>query len=156
MNDFVLAQHGLALSPRHPLALQMMGNAYVRQEQINEAIPYLLDADDAQQGNVDTMYSLAVCYSEINALPLAEQYLTRAILLNGLEPRTHLLLGTVRFRQNRLDEAESEIRHGIELQHSRRKALRLGPISTPLFSGRADAQGAMGDYLFRLRNEPVN
>ena len=112
-NDYVLAQRGIAVSPGHPIAPQLMGNALIRQERVTEAIPFLLDALKAQPDNVDTLCSLSFCYSEIGALPLAEESVTKAVALDPAEPRARLLLGIVRFKQNRLAEAEAEMRRGI-------------------------------------------
>src|SRR5262245_27804165 len=81
-NDAVLAEHGIAVSPDHPLAPQVLGNAYIREGRIAEAIPYLWDSLKVQPDNVSTLCSLGNCYAEMNALPLAEECLTKAIALN--------------------------------------------------------------------------
>ena len=109
-NDSILGQRGVAISPGHPIAPQLVGHAYLREGKIYEAIPYLTDALTAKPDSFDTLCSLAFCYSEINALGLAEEYALKAIACKSSYGRAHLVLGIVRFKQNRLDEAETEIR----------------------------------------------
>ena len=103
--------------------------------------------------NVDTLCSLALCYSEIDALPLAGEYLTKAIALNPSEPRAHQLLGTVRFKENRLDEAEAEIRRAIQLKHGPKGTLMSHYYLGEIFYARGDIQGAMREYQLELLND---
>src|SRR5215831_17753557 len=88
---------------------------FVRKER-QKRFPICFDSLKAQPDNPDTLCSLGSSYLAINALPLAEESITRALAINKLSPRVRLLLGIIRFRQNRLDEAEVAIRQGIELQ----------------------------------------
>jgi hypothetical protein len=154
-NDVILAQHGIAVSPDHPVALQVLGNAYIREERIAEAIPYLWDSLKVLPYNVNALCSLAECYTDMNALPLAEECLTKAMALNGSLPLSHLLLGIVRFKQNRLDEAEVQIRRGIELQRTPRSIMLFHYHLAEVLYARGDMQGAMSEYLLELRNDPA-
>jgi Flp pilus assembly protein TadD len=154
-NDYVLAQHGVTLSPGHAIAPQLLGNVYIRQQRVAEAIPFLVEALDAQPDNVDTLCSLGFCYSEMNALPLAEECVTRAVALNGAEPRAHLLLGIVRFKQKRLAEAEAEIRRGIELQHVSTGAMLFHYYLGNVLHAKGDVQGAIREYRLELLNDPA-
>jgi tetratricopeptide (TPR) repeat protein len=155
-NDYILALRGVEVSPGHPIAPQLVGNAFIRQGRITEAIPYLVDALQAQPDNIDTLCSLGFCYATMNDLRLAEECITRALAVHATEPQTHLLLGIVRLKQRRLDEAEAEIRRGTQFQH------RLTPGNALLFHGylgdvlyaKGDLQGAMSEYRLELRNEP--
>jgi Tfp pilus assembly protein PilF len=154
-NDYVLAQRGVVVSPGHPIAPQLMGNALIRQQRISEAVPYLLDALKAQPENVDSLSSLAFCYSEMSALPLAEESVGKAIALDPAEPRARLLLGIVRFKQNRLAEAEAEIRRGISLQHVSTGVFLFHYYLGNVLYARRDVLGAIHEYRSEALNDPA-
>jgi len=154
-NDSVLGQHSLAISPGNPLAAQLLANAYIRDDRISEAIPYLLDSLEAQPGNADTLRSLGLCYLEINALPLAEEYLTKSIARNNARAETHLILGEVRLKQNRLEEAEAEIRRGMELRGGRKGLLMFHYALGNVLYAKGDVQAAIGEYRKELLNDPA-
>jgi hypothetical protein len=156
-SDYELGQHGITISPGHPIALQLVGNAYIRQGRTAEAIPWLVDSLQANPDNVQTLCSLSFCYFAAGALTLAEETVAKALALNGAEPRAHLLLGIVRLKQNRLAEAENEIRHGIQLQN------QLTPGTAVLYHSylgdvlyaKGDLRGAASEYRLELRNDPA-
>ena len=155
-SDYDLSRNGVAVSPGHPIALQSLGNAYIRQGRAGEAIPLLVESLESNPTDIGTFSSLGFCYSEVNALPLADEFLTRAISLKPSDPRAHLVLGMVRLKQSRLAEAEAEIRRGLELQK------RLTPGMEELFHyhlanvlyARGDLRAAMNEYQLELRNDP--
>ena len=156
-NDYELAQRGISVSPGHPIALQLLGNAYIRQGRVREAVPWLVESLDANPRNVITLCNLGYCYSEMNALSLAEECAEKAISVKASEPRAHLVLGIVRRKQNRLAEAEAELRRGIQLQN------QLTPGSEELFHyhlgdvlyAKGDPEGAIREYQLELRNDPA-
>jgi protein O-mannosyl-transferase len=154
-DDIALAEHGIALARGHPLAPQVLGNAYIRQGQIREAIPYLLDSLDAMPDNVDSLCSLAICYSEIDAFPLAQEQLAKAIARDPLNPRAHQILGIIRLRQNRLEEAEAEIRRAIELKHGPNAMLQSHYYLGEVLYAQGNAQGAMREYRLEVLNDPA-
>ena len=125
----------------------------IRQQRIAEAIPYLVDALDAQPNNVDTLCSLAYSYSEVNALPLAEESAKKAIALDPKEPRAHLVLGIVRSKQNRLGEAEAEIRRGLEVQRVSTGVLMFHYYLGNVLYEKGDVQGAIREYRLEARND---
>jgi tetratricopeptide (TPR) repeat protein len=152
-NDTTLGQHALEVSPGNALASQLLGNAYIRDNRVSEAIPYLLDSLEAQPSNADTLRSLGLCYSLIDALPLAEQYLTKSMSRNSSRPETYLYLGTLRLKQNRLDEAEEEIRHGIALLHVSTGVMMYHYFLGNVLDAKGDVLGAIREYQFEARND---
>jgi len=152
-DDYVLAQHGIEVSPGHPIAPQLMAGVLIGREKITEAIPYLVDALDAMPTNVATLCELGFCYAEINALPLAEECLGKAIALRGSEPRAHLVLGMVRLKQGRLQEAEAECRRGIDLQPVSRGVLVYHYYLGNVLYAKGDVQGALREYRAELQND---
>jgi tetratricopeptide (TPR) repeat protein len=155
-NDFILAQRGINVSPGHPLAPQVLGNAYIRQAKPEEAIPYLLDGVTAQPDNVDTLRSLGLCYSQINALPLAEEYLAKALAINPADSQSHAFLGMVRFRQGRLNEAEAEIRRSIALRSAQAGVLLAHYYLGEVLYAKGDVQGALREYQAELLNDSLS
>src|SRR5260370_11616960 len=154
-NDYVLAEHGIEVSPGHPIAPQLMGSVLIRQERIAEAIPYLVDALNAFPTDVDTLCHLGYCYSEINSLPLAEECIGKAVALRESEPRAHLVLGMIRLKQSRLEEAEAEFRRGIALQRVPKGVLLFHYYLGSVLYAKGDVQGALREYLAELQNEPA-
>lgn len=154
-DDLALAQRGIEVSPGHPLAPQVAGNVLIRQDRIAEAIPFLVDALNAQPDNVVTLTSLAYCYSEKNALGLAEELATKASKIDPSEPRAHLILGMVRFRQKLLDQAEAEIRRGIQLQRVSTGVTMYHYYLGNVLYAKGDVNGAIREYQLEARNDPA-
>jgi tetratricopeptide (TPR) repeat protein len=156
-NDYELAQHGVTISPGHPIAAQLLGNTYIRQGRTADAIPWLVESLKANPRSARTLTDLSYCYSERNALPLAEESITTAISLKRSDPRAHLVLGMIRLKQNRLAEAEAVLRRGIQLQN------KLTPGNEELFHyhlgdvlyAKGDPEGAIREYQLELRNDPA-
>ena len=67
----------------------------------------------------------------------------KAMTIDPIEPRAHLLLGIVRYKQKRLDEAEEEIRRGLALQRVSTGIIMyhyyLGMFLTPRVTFRAQS-----------------
>jgi tetratricopeptide (TPR) repeat protein len=120
---------------------------------VNEAIPYLVDSLTANPIGVDTLCSLAFCYSEMNALDLAEESARKAIAVRGAYARAHLLLGIVRFKQNRLDEAEAEVRRAIELERVREGFFLDHYYLGNVLHAKGNIEGARREYQLELRND---
>jgi tetratricopeptide (TPR) repeat protein len=62
----------LALNPRHPGALNDLGNTYLLEHQPDKALPYLLRALAADSGNPDIRRDLGTAYSELGDYRKAE------------------------------------------------------------------------------------
>jgi hypothetical protein len=152
-NEETLAQRGLSVSPGHPIASQVEGNFLIREQRASDAIPYLIDSISAQPENVVSLCSLAFCYSEVNALSLAEEMIARAIKKDPAEPRAHLLLGIVRSKQKRLDEAESEIRRGLALQRVSTGIMMYHYYLGNILDAKGDIQGAIREYRLEVDND---
>ncbi len=152
-NEETLAQRGISVSPGHPIAPQLAGNVLIREQRTSEAVPFLVDALTAAPDNVDSLCSLAFCYSEMNALSLAEEAITKALAKDPSEPRAHLLLGIVRYKQKRLDEAESEIRHGLALQRVSTGVIMYHYYLGNVLDAKGDVQGAIREYRLEARND---
>ena len=155
-NEYVLAQHGIEVSPGHPIAPQLMGSVLIRDGRPAEAIPYLVEALDVMPTNVDTLCHLGFCYSEINALALAEECVGKVIAVRETEPRAHLVLGLVRLKQNRLPEAEAEFRRGIELQRVPKGYFSYHYYLGNVLYAKGDVHAALQEYHAELQNDAID
>lgn len=154
-NELVLAQHGMEVSPGHPVAPQVIGNMLAREGRVREAIPYLLDSLAAMPSNVETLCTLGNCYLELKALALAEECMNKALSLRPSEPRAHLVLGIIRYRQMRLQEAEAELRRGIELEHVQESITEYHYYLGDVLYTKGDVREAEREYRLELRNDPA-
>jgi hypothetical protein len=152
-NEQTLAQRGIDVSPGHPIAPQLAGNLLIREQRTAEAIPFLMDALAAQPDNVVSLCSLTFCYVEMNAIALAEETLAKALHRDPAEPRAHLLLGIIRFKQKRLDEAEVEIRRGLALERVSTGIIMYHYYLGNVLDAKGDVQGAIREYRLETRND---
>ena len=69
----------LALNPRHPGALNDLGDTYLLEHQPNKALPYLVRALAADSGNSDIHRDLGTAYSELGDYRKAEVHFKIAV-----------------------------------------------------------------------------
>ncbi len=69
----------LALNPRHPGALQDLGNTYLLEHQPDKALPYLEKALAADPGNPDIHRDLGTAFSELRDYRKAEEHFKIAV-----------------------------------------------------------------------------
>lgn len=155
VNDSTLAQRGLEISPKHALAAQVMGNALAREGRAAEALPYLLDSLEGRPEDANTLTSLSVCYSEMGALPLAEEFARKAMGSDPSAPRPHLLLGIIRSNEGRLDEAEGEIRRAIQIQRLPESAMLLHYYLGDVLYRKGDLPGAVREFQLEAQYAPA-
>jgi protein O-mannosyl-transferase len=152
-NDLALAEHGMEVSPGHPIAPQLMGNVFIQEGAPSEAIPYFVDALNAMPSNVETLRSLAYCYSETGALPLAEDLAGKALAIRESDSQAHLVMGMIRLKQDRLEEAEVECRRSIALQRVPTGVRLCHYYLGNVLSAKGDKQGALREYRAELKND---
>ncbi len=69
----------LALNPRHPGALDDLGDTYLLEHQPDKALPYLVRALAADSGNPDIHRDLGTAYSELGDYRKAEEHFKIAV-----------------------------------------------------------------------------
>jgi tetratricopeptide (TPR) repeat protein len=153
-DEHTLAERGIAVSPGNALAAQVEGNWLVRENRTAEAIPYFVDALSAQPNNLVSLSSLAYCYVDRRAFALAEEMINRGLRVDRDEPRVHLVLGILRMRQQRLDEAEAEIEHGLDLERVPNGAIMYHYYLGDVLTAKGDLQAALREYRLEARNDP--
>lgn len=84
----------LALNPRHPGALNELGDTYLLEHQPNKALPYLVRALAADSGNPDIHSDLGTAYSEVGDYRKAEVHFKIAVS-NDRDGSVHYKLARV-------------------------------------------------------------
>jgi len=84
----------LALNPRHPGALNDLGDTYLLEHQPNKALPYLVRALAADSGNLDIHRDLGTAYSELGDYRKAEEHFKIA-MSNDHDGSVHYKLARV-------------------------------------------------------------
>ena len=84
----------LALNPRHPGALNDLGDTYLLEHQPNKALPYLVRALAADSGNPDIHRDLGTAYSELGDYRKAEEHFKIA-MSNDHDGSVHYKLARV-------------------------------------------------------------
>jgi len=84
----------LALNPRHPGALNDLGDTYLLEHEPNKALPYLVRALAADSGNPDIHRDLGTAYSELGDYRKAEEHFKIA-MSNDHDGSVHYKLARV-------------------------------------------------------------
>lgn len=85
----------VALDPKLPLAHQLLGELYLYQSKIPEAIAQLEQELALNPGNPNVYYKLADAYSRVQKFDQAEKLLQRSIWLDSTNTGPFILLGKV-------------------------------------------------------------
>ena len=88
-------QKAVTLDPRLPLAHQLLGELYLYQSKIPEAIAQLDQEVAINPGNAVALYKLADAYTRIQKLDEAEKLLQRSIWLDATSTGPYILMGKV-------------------------------------------------------------
>lgn len=89
------AQKAVALDPKLPMAHQLLGELYIYQSKIPEAITQFQKELEINPGNATTYYKLADAYSRVQKFEDAEKLLQRSIWLDATSTGPYILLGKV-------------------------------------------------------------
>lgn len=89
------ARKAVALDPKLPLAHQLVGELYLYQSRIDEAIAEFRKELEVNPGNAAGYYKLADAYSRVQKYDDAERLLQRSIWLDATSTGPYILLGKV-------------------------------------------------------------
>ena len=89
------AQKAVALDAKLPMAHQLLGELYIYQSKIPEAITQFQKELEINPGNATTYYKLADAYSRVQKFEDAEKLLQRSIWLDATSTGPYILLGKV-------------------------------------------------------------
>ena len=89
------ARKAVSLDPKLPLAHQLVGELYLYQSRIDEAIAEFQKELEINPGNAAAYYKLADGYSRVQKYDQAERLLQRSIWLDSTSTGPYILLGKV-------------------------------------------------------------
>lgn len=101
--------------PRLPLAHNLLGESYLLQSKIDEAIAQLNAELEINPGYADTYYKLADAYDRIQHLDEAQRLLQRSIWLDSTATGPYILLGKVLAEKGETELAVRTLEHAIAL-----------------------------------------
>lgn len=89
------AQRAVTLDPKLPLAHQLLGELYLFESKIPDAIDQLQKELEINPGNATGYYKLADAYSRVQKYDEAEKLLQRSIWLDATSTGPYILMGKV-------------------------------------------------------------
>ena len=89
------ARKAAAMDPKLPLAHQLLGEWYLYESKIDEAIAEFQKELEINPGDAAAYYKLADCYSRVQKFDEAERLLQRSIWLEPTSTGPYILLGKV-------------------------------------------------------------
>jgi superkiller protein 3 len=108
--------------PPRALPLIALGLALNRQKQYEEAREALLEGLRLEPENVEGLAGLAESLEGLLELEAAESYAVRALTRQPAHPTANLVLGTVRMKQSRYEEARDALLKAVEADPGSPKA----------------------------------
>jgi tetratricopeptide (TPR) repeat protein len=107
------ARKAIALDPKLPLAHQLLGEFYIYQSQIEEAIAEFKKELEFNPGNATAYYKLADAYSRVQKFDDAERLLQRSIWLDSTSTGPYILLGKVLQKKGEPELAARALQHAL-------------------------------------------
>ena len=106
------------LDPKLPLAHQLLGELYLYQSKITEAIAQLKQELAINPGNPVAYYKLADAYSRVQKFDEAEKFLQRSIWLDATSTGPYILLGKVLQKKGETQLAIRALQRAISMDPS--------------------------------------
>jgi tetratricopeptide (TPR) repeat protein len=154
-DDLTLFRHAYQVAPQHYLARQNLGVALLMRGEFADAIPYFQLVLARDPRNPETLYSLGRCYFGLQEWDGAAQYFGEAAAIDPAASNYHLYLGLSDFHASRLDDAEREIRHALDLRPRVSSEFRLYHMSlADVLAGKGQAAAARAEYTAELAENP--
>jgi tetratricopeptide (TPR) repeat protein len=114
----IAEEYGLkavTLDPKLPLAHQMLGELYLYQSKIPEAIAQLEQEVAINPANPVALYKLADAYTRVQKFDEAERFLQRSIWLDATSTGPYILLGKVLEKKGEPQLAVRALQHAITM-----------------------------------------
>jgi tetratricopeptide (TPR) repeat protein len=109
------AHKAVALDPKLPLAHQLVGELYLYQSRIDEAIVEFRKELEINPGNAAAYYKLADGYSRVQKYDEAERLLQRSIWLDSTSTGPYILLGKVLEKKGETDLAVRALQRALAM-----------------------------------------
>jgi glycosyltransferase involved in cell wall biosynthesis len=117
-------------NPNDPRTLWNLGNSYLGNDQVEEAIvafTQFIQRTGSDEEKYLSLMRLGVLYSKVGDDRKAQEYLWMAIGLRPNHPDAYHQLGYIHFEKNRLDEAERYLLLGLVLRPQYHKVIVYNP-----------------------------
>jgi len=119
-------QRAVELDPANGDAYRRLGQVYMRNGRLDEALALFKKAVELEPDNFKTYQDLGTWYRQQGNLKQAAQLFEQCVALARDEPDTHYVLGTVYLDLGRFIDAERELREAIGLKPTSRALNNLG------------------------------
>src|ERR1700757_4358816 len=114
----VAEEYGLkaiSLDPRLPMAHYLLGELYLYQSKIDQAISHLEQEMAVNPGYASVYYKLADAYTRVQKFDEAERLLQRSIWLDASSTRPYILLGKVLQKKGEPERAARALQRAIRM-----------------------------------------
>ena len=105
----------IALDPKLPLAHELLGELYLYESRIPEAIQQLEAEEKINPGSAITYYKLADAYSRVERFDDAERLLQRSIWLDATSTGPYILLGKVLEKKGETELAVRALQRALSM-----------------------------------------
>jgi tetratricopeptide (TPR) repeat protein len=112
------AHKAVALDPKLPLAHQLLGELYLYESRIDEAIAEFRKELELNPGNAAAYYKLADGYSRVQKYDDAERLLQRSIWLDSTSTGPYILLGKVLEKKGETELAVRALQRALAMDPS--------------------------------------
>ena len=150
-NDLRLYSRGVSRTPQNKLARTNLGNAMGEEGRYTEALALYQEVLARDPGFWLAIYNTGYTYYRMGKLPEAEEYLKRAIEVNGVDSDEYFYLGLTWMKLGRLNDAEQAVRHALKLQPG---GLAYHFALGMILKLKGDIPGALAQFREELRNFP--
>jgi len=103
------------LDPKLPLAHQLLGELYLYQSNVSEAIKQFQSELEINPGNPAAYYKLADAYSRVQKFDEAERLLQRSIWLDSTSTGPYILLGKVLEKKGEIELAVRALQRALAM-----------------------------------------
>jgi protein O-mannosyl-transferase len=150
-NDLKLYSRGVSRTPQNKLARTNLGNAMGEEGRYREALALYQEVLVCDPNFWLAIYNTGYTYYRMGKLTEAEDYLKRAIEVNGVDSDEYFYLGLTWMKLGRVNDAEKAVRHALKLQPG---GLAYHFALGMILKLEGDIPGALAQFKEELRNFP--
>lgn len=125
----------LALQPRHPDALELLGLVHAELGEIGDAVRVLEQAVAVKPDSINAVFNLGMALRRQQKHAEAETWLRKAVVIAPMMPQAHFQLGAALFAQGKAGEAETCFRESLR-QSAKQPNAHFNLAQTLVMQGR--------------------
>lgn len=150
-NDTALYGRGVEMTPYNKLARTNLGNAMGEQGHYAQAIALYRQVLVQDPHFWLAVYNMGYTYYRVGNLQGAQEYLERAIAINGVDSDEYFYLGLTWLKLGHVNDAERAVRHAIKLHP---EGLAYHFAMGMILKLKGNLSGAMSEFKQELENFP--